>query len=443
MIRSILLQLAVAFLLLTPQGVCAAPRSAVKLNLTPDPTHRIPLEHLGFRASTSLMWQRENFVMQTVEYVDDDHVMVTWNARKLIPRVAEGEDRPAVRLVHAAVLHLPEGRVVHETEWRTHDRNRYLWPLGRDEFLLRLRESLYVIHPLRGSEGFERTLLLRARADIEEVEVSPDGRMILVETVPQTKVGDDPTSSHQPPKVTATFYSLRQEPQAALHQRLVLEEEHAFTTPFTARGFLTTLKEDRSHWGFDFQPLRGKPMELAGFLSTCEPRADFLSESTFLATGCRGQDDRRLLAGFDLSGEPSWVFTTDDAPIWQAIASAPEGGRFALRTTSLTSADVSDDGHISPEQISKQVVHVYAFHDGIELLRIPLTPPQRPAQSFALAPDGLELAVLHNNELDTYKLPARSAAEEKELIREQQVLQKLDVPAEGEIDAKPQRHERK
>ena len=405
------------------------------------PQHRIPLETLGYHPVTSPMLQREGYTMESLDFLDETHLLLTFNARKLIRRMPE-EDRESDqnRLIRALVVHLPDGKIVHETEWRTHDRNRYLWPLGRGEFILRLRNELYAVQPLRGKEGFERNVLLSARGEVEVVETSPTGDMVLVETAPEKHIGDDPAAAQNEPPVTGIFYSVERGETPRLQRRATLKEDRPFTTPFTSRGFLKTIKEDRQHWGFDFDPFVGKPIQLAGFLSSCEPHAVFLSDATFLATGCRGGDDRRLLAGFNVSAEASWVFTTDDPPIWQSLSLAPESGRFALRTTVLNSSSFeTENPKLSPEEVRAQEVHVYNFHGGVEILRALTSPAQRPGQNFALSPEGRTLAVLHDTDLELYSLPEPGTADLKEVERDGQALKSIPVLTDNEIVAKPQK----
>src|SRR5258707_926582 len=82
---------------------------------------------------------RAGYTSATVAFIDNDHVLLTYSARKLLkrsPDQREGDDDHAVR---AEVVHLPDGKVVRETEWRMHDRAPYLWVLGSGRFLLRER----------------------------------------------------------------------------------------------------------------------------------------------------------------------------------------------------------------------------------------------------------------------------------------------------------------
>ncbi len=422
--------------------VASCALAATKPLLPAVPEHRISLLQLGYRPVTSEIMLREGYTMNTVDLIDDQHALLTFNARKLIPRLHDDEEGDQDRLIRAMVLHLPDGKPVHETEWRTHDRNQYLWPMGDGHFLLRERNTLYRVTPLRGKEGFERERLLQSLRPIEVIEFSPARDMLLVETAPEHHIGDDPTASIQGARIEATFYSIREGKVPTLHVRAVAQEDKTFVTAFTSRGFLSTVKEDRGHWGFDFHPFGGKTIELAGFTSTCQPRAQFVSDATFIATGCRGGDDRRLLAGFDLAAQANWVFTVDNPPIWPALSVAPGSGRFAVRTT-ISNNGATDTDHVSPQEISAQQIRVYTFHDGIEVLRAPIGPVQRPAQNFSLSPDGRRLALLHDADLELYTLPPLSPADLKDEQREAAEVSKIPADGEAEIKAVPEKRDQR
>lgn len=400
------------------------------------PKYHVSLEKLGYRPVTSPILQREGYSMNSLDFIDNEHVLVTFNAHKLVPRSSEDRETDSVRLIRAVVLHLPDGKLVHEAEWRTHDHNRYLWPLRDGRFLLRVRNNLYLVRALHGHEGVERHLVLEAKGEIEIVEVSQSGDLVLVETTPERHIGDDPTVPLEH-TVRAAFYSVLEGEHPSFKLRAHVEAERPFYTAFTSLGFLSTTREDRMHWGFDFHPFAGKTMELAGFTSTCQPRAEFLGESTFIATGCRGGDDRRLLAGFDLNAEANWVFTTDDAPVWPSLSSAPASGRFALRDTVLQAGSDAAE-RVSAEEVRGQEIRVYNFRGGVEMLRANSGPVQRAPQNFALSPDGLTLAVLHGSDLEVYALPAVTEADRKALQHQAEPLKGIAAGEHEEIKLQPE-----
>lgn len=405
----------------------AVPRAAA-----PVPAFTLPLETFGYRPGTSAIALRSGYTNAALFFIDADHLLLTFSARKLMHRSEDQREGDDDHTVRAEVVHLPDGKIVRETEWRMHDRAPYLWPLANGKFLLRERGDLYALDPMGGArpDKLGQHLLLHTENDIESLQLSPAQDLLLVQTRPSRKVGDDPEEHRELP-IAADFFRLDYGSNGTvqLHSRGHAVSRRPFTLAFTSMGVLQTVKEDRMHWGFDFRTYGGKKVELAGFTSTCRPLSFFVSDAEFFAYGCRGGEERRLMGGFNLLAEAKWVFTMDDAPLWLGISSAPASGRFAVRST-LTTSPAQESDRLGSEDIRAQEVRVYSSRQGAELLRVNCSPAQRPGGNFALAPDGLRLALLHGTQLEVYNLPAVSPDDAKLYQREQTSLQPLRPSAE-------------
>lgn len=403
----------------------------------PTPAISLPLDLMGYRPITSPMSVRAGYTNATVNFIDPKHLLLTYTTKKLIPRSAEQREGDEDHFVRAEVISLPEGKVVRETEWRVHDRASYLWPLASGHFLLRIRGDLYSLDPLGSfnKEHLGQRTLLESDDDLQALEFSPSRDLLLVETTPPMKIGDDPAEAKDR-KVSAAFYRLAIDDTGAvrLGNRGRAISKEPFSLAFTSMGVLQTVREDRMHWGFDFHTFAGKNIELAGFTSTCRPRSIFVSDAEFYAYGCRGGEDRRLMGGFNLLGEAKWVFTTDEAPLWLSVDAAPENGRFAVRNT-LTTVGMQGGDRPDADEIRSQEIRVYGGREGDELLRVTSSPTQRPGGNFALSPDGLQLAVLSGTQLQIYRLPPIPAADMKLHEREQSALAPLRPSADLNVAA--------
>ncbi len=420
-------RLLLPFMLAAASRVSFAERAAA----TPAP-QVLSLLPIGYKPVVSPMLLREGFSTVTVDFVDSSHVLVTFAERKLVPRLPGHEVNHPDRLIKAVVLHLPDGKVERETEWRAHDMGRYVWKLRGDQFLVRTENTLHVMNALRDGpqeDRLERKTLMQMPGTVESVQVSPSGDLLLVEFSAAKHTGDDPHAPAPEFPVAAAFYALEDTPgkpgEVQLRQRGLAKSHNLFSMAFTSFGILETIREDRQHWGFDFHPFAGGVDTLAGFTSTCKPESYFVSEGEFFAAGCRGGDDRRLLAGFNLLAEPSWVFTTNDPPAWLAFQAAPAAGRFALRNTLLRSA-MADPDHIGTDDVRTQEISVYNVRDGVELLKVPCAPAMRAGQNFALSPDGLRLAALEGSDLKLYTLPPPSKEDMRKLEQSVAAVHKHD-----------------
>ena len=118
----------------------------------PSPVLRIPLEPMGFQV-LSQDFLLAGSSMLTVDFVDNDHLLITFGVRRLMKRdpnePVDGDDRT----VGAYLVELPSGKVLAQTEWRLHDRGKYLWSLGHGRFLLRVRDRLTTFAPMADPDG--------------------------------------------------------------------------------------------------------------------------------------------------------------------------------------------------------------------------------------------------------------------------------------------------
>ena len=115
-----------------------------------------------------------------------------------------------------------------------------------------------------------------------------------------------------------------------------------------------------------------------------------------------------------MRGEEMWeqgLFGDFMAP---SIAYAPAGGRFALSRVTLRSSAIADQP-ISSDQVSGQNVVVYQTGTGKQLLRSDCSPVERAGQNFTLSPNGLALAVVHNDAIEIYNLPPLTTKDESDL----------------------------
>ena len=444
---------------------------AVKPN---DPVLSIPMEPLGFQALPAGFAATGS--MLTLHFVDAEHLLFTFHARKLLARLPDATPEDDDRTVQAVLLELPSGRVLARTEWRTRDHSQYLWPLGNGRFLLRVRARLTVLDPLGNlpsGDAFRQQPLLDMKRRLGYVAVSPGGELLTVETVPEPKLkltgaaasaaalaatvpGAGEKKEEQGGKkaeVQVHFYHLymgeREETSKAgehkqraearaekaeelrekvggrggktgEHGQLLAASAGVLRSPFlvdvavTGEGFLDIVKESAGVYLFDFQPHGGKRMELSPYDTSCIPKPFFVSRSDFVAFGCRGSASKQQLSGFNLRGEEPWVQVFSNAYVAPALAVAPAAGRFALSRV-LVAGDYVDPQNMVAGEMTGQEVEVMQSHDGRVLLKVQLTPIERSGQNTDLSPDGLSLAAIRSGKIEVYRLPTLSAKDREAL----------------------------
>ncbi len=381
------------------------------------PLAHIPLVPMGYQTLLP-EFLLAGSSMLTVDFVDRDHLLITFGVRRLMRREPDDPPDDDDHTVDAVLVELPSGKLLARTEWRLHDRGQYLWSLGDGRFLLRVRDRLMVLAPLAAGgakDAFREAPLLRFDRHIVELTVSPNKDLLTLETTGRAQAGDAAP-------VQIDFYRLMNTNGSANGLTIafagVVRARAAIALPITTAGILKVIEESKDRWLFNFAEHTGKVEELAEFDTSCAPQPIFVGHGEFVAFGCLGSTQRQALAGFNLKGEEMWQQNID-AEAAPAFAFAPTAGRFALGRVEVAGAVDPDSTAPLPEDIvSGQEVRVLQSYDGRLLFRIDCSPAVRAGGNFALSADGTRLAVVretmvqHPATEDYYAYSEREAAVE-------------------------------
>ena len=398
----------------------------------PEQPIRIPLEKLGFQPLSSQLLLNGSSVL-TLHYVDGNHLLLTFVAHRLIPRLPDEPADDQDRVVDALLLELPTGKVLARTSWHLHDHAQYLWSLGHGQFMLRVRDTLTTFAPLANLATphpfTQHPFLSSGDRRFAALLLSPDGDLLIIETVKRTPPQEQPKTPLFGPApvpgpklverdpVQIDFYRIHPGDNGESVPLIFAGAVKSPTTgdvPATTAGYLAVVDQGRSHWAFDFHSYAGKLAELSPFDSTCSPSPIFVSHSEFIAFGCRTSQTRQQIGGFNMRGEEMWeqgLFGDYTSPV---LAYAPAGGRFALSRLVLRSSAIPDQP-LSADEVSSQTVVVYQTGTGKQLLHADCSPVERASQNFTLAPDGLALAVVHADAIEIYNLPPLTPKDQSDL----------------------------
>src|SRR5215471_5183457 len=100
-------------------GVLAATPAMWGVGRGPQPAVSIPLGPLGYQAaSTEFMLAGSS--MLTVHFVDEQHLLLTYNVKRLLKRLPDCPPEDQDRTIAAVLLELPSGKELARTEWRLH-----------------------------------------------------------------------------------------------------------------------------------------------------------------------------------------------------------------------------------------------------------------------------------------------------------------------------------
>jgi len=367
----------------------------------PAPLARIelgPLGYEGLQAHQLVMGSP----MLTVDFVDDQHVLVTFEVRRLMKREPDAVPGEQDRTVAACLVEIRTGHVLATTEWRLHDRSQYLWNMGNGRFLLRIRDELSVFAPMQHGheDAFRASPFLVTDRRLVAVMLSADRDLLTVESVkrPDTTTGEAGAKSvPESNSVQVNFYRVRLDDAAKLVaiNAGAIRSSTPVALPITTTGYLDILEGRKGTWYFNFDEHAGKVKELLAFDTKCFPKPVFVGHSDFVVFGCKSED-RRIFAGFDLQGEEMWQQGLYDPYIGPTFSFAPAAGRFALGRT-LVAEPLAEDASPEASLVTGEDVRVFQVHSGRQIFRIDCSPVERAGGNYALAADGLELAVVRES----------------------------------------------
>ena len=384
----------------------------------PEPATRIDLSSIGFHEPSRMDRTAEYQPSLSLDFVDAQHILLTFNRKQLIKRQPECTPDHEDRLMHAAILEIPTGRLLTETDWYLHDRRRYLWRLSTGKFLLRKWNSLYIV-----DSDLHETLLLKSPKDLLWVSVTPDGSQVITETGNDTKPADSArkTPPRPEPKYVVRFLDVK----TLAAQRTLLFNNFTNLTG-TSTGYADVIRK-RDIWLLRFGPAVNKRHNLARVRSQTVPVVLYPTGNTLLIGRCAASACNYGVTAFTLTGQRLWRQHWPGLRSFPEVARSDDNSRFSVSTllvelasAGASSADDSDDDpfqtKVSDRDVLRQEIQVLDTATGTPALSVSISPAVVTGQNVALSPDGRRLALLRGSALELFDLPPMSNEEQTKFV---------------------------
>jgi hypothetical protein len=371
----------------------------------PDPDARIPVAPLGYMAP-SPFYLTSRLSSISLDFIDNDHLLFTFRLPGLMKRLPGEPSDDEDQMIRALVLELPSGKVDSSTDWRMHDRSRYLWRLGNGLFLVRQRSRLFAT-----GQGLQFHPFLNSDTALESVQISPDRRWIVVETEgkkedQQTLASASPTLGDAAPNdKPVQIFILNAESRAVVAHAQTLT---AVEVPMIGDGHLQAIEGKQNKWIIRYLPFKGEARQLTEIESSCHPREEPVSHDVTLIFACPRSGNDHLVSAINLDGKLLWQQRWDGRYIWPTFQLTQNGSRFAYSSLEV-SHPVGPMDPVDQDSIVKQMVGVFDTESGQLLLVKNATPILSAGQNYALSPDGSRFAILREGAIEVYNLPPTPA----------------------------------
>ena len=379
--------------------------------------NRIDTSVFGYREPGRMERLTEGETSVALSFLDETHVLLTFDSKKLVQRLPSCPPEHADRIVHAVVLDIASGAKVKEADWYLHDRRQYLWRFGPGKVLLRKLNDLYVV-----DANLHERLLFHSSKDLVWVNVTPDASQIIIETAadPVPTHEEANVSAIQPPRFVAQFL----DSATLLPQRTVPLKE------------IVNLKG--SKWGYDdqvqygdvwlvrFGPTTMQRRNLTRVRSRTVPSIFYSSDNSLLIGRCASASCQYTVSSYSLAGQLLWRQHWPQYRWFPTITHTEDSSRFsvsALGIAPTTPAGVSGENpdpfqpQISDLDVFQQQVQVFNTATGETVFSIGVQPAMMSGENVALSPDGLAVAVLEGTSLEVFGLPPLTKDQQAEFAQ--------------------------
>lgn len=270
--------------------------------------------------------------------------------------------------------------------------------------MVRQRDALLIT-----DSSLELRPFLQSSTALRLVKLSPDSRMLLIETDLPKQAEDEERRVAEPagaeglfgPRNDVQLTVLRMEDRSVMLRARTL---NVTDLPMISHGYLEALSSRGDHWMVRYRPFQGEPTVIADVASSCRPSESPLNDDMAVVSICAERGDDHIFQVISLGGKKLWTYRWDDHYIWPTTAKSESGARIAFSTLRVAHP-VSALDPLDETELQAQRVEVLDAATGQLELTQYATPVLSAGQNYALSPDGGRFAVLRDNAIEIYDLP--------------------------------------
>jgi len=392
-----------------PSAVCQKAATTTGLTATPAPSFISPattiaLEPLGYKLPRAAP-PYEFSPSEEMYFVDPDHLLVTFRVPELLDRLPDCPPTDEDRTIHAVLLDVSSGRVEAAANWRLHDHLQYLWPLSGGRFLVRQHNRLMVTDPSLKLHPFLRPVM-----PLESVQVSQDGKFVVVETAMerhnaadhQKLVDEAKLKGTPPPKEDVRVLVVDSERRTVVAES---RETQAIPMHLIRDGYVDVVPHHSNRWQLRYATFGSEPKTVIEFASKCDPQMQVLNSDTLVIVNCPTTGGGNGLLALSLEGKPLWSIRPDRSLAIPHFTLSAGGNTVALSRIRLANPVDMWVTVIHDDNILGQQIDLLDATSGKVRMEALAKPARIYGQDYALSPDGQRLAVLKTDQVEVYDVP--------------------------------------
>jgi len=383
-------------------SVCAPPGCAVDL---PVPTQELEGESAASIATRALGYPPRP--RRVVEQFGDEEclawlgrkeLLFAFNPHPLIDRTSESSAGSIHRVVRAVLLNAVDHTVERVMEWQIADARRYLWPLDRDRVLVHVGNELRVY-----GQGLEVEHIMPLAGPLSFVRIAPNGELMAIATLRERhspelheelreSLGYDPEEDVDIEILDQGFHTIAQTSTVSnLRPPTLLNEGQVSLAVMPHQRYLLTLNS----WD-------NKHTTLAKFASGCSPELSAADPDLLFLLTCDPFTNATEYRVLRSDGKPMLRGQARPEEVGHQLKGTDQSQKVAFKIVHAYHELSSD---FSETDLEWEEVRVYDAADGKRLFAVRVDAPIAANDSYALSPDGSQLAVLSQSQIQFFSVP--------------------------------------
>jgi hypothetical protein len=360
----------------------------------------LPVKGMGFVPPLDREMYRFDHSAAIV-YLGPKSLLFTFNPHDLVPRTAAEASEPSLHAIRAVLIDLETMRVERTLDWRVHDAQQYLWPIAHDRVLVHVGPELRLYGP-----GLKLRQRLTLSGPLAFVSISPSAGYFAIGAIKERhselthrQIAEaenrEPEEDVELKVLDADFNVLATVIRSSREVPPVLSDEGEIRIP--------TIGKNR--WRIVEVTWTGQRHVVAQVNSSCRPEATSLQPNLLFVVGCDRQSDGKWYRMLRRDGKPVLKGWSSSAELEQTASGSAATSVFAIGIAEAAKP-MNAESPFRLSDLKAQDVNVYRVDDGRKLVALKIPSLLPTLQTFALSPDGMQLAILQQAQIVLYALQA-------------------------------------
>jgi hypothetical protein len=383
-----------------PPG-CAVDLSATARELAGPSGASIPVRPLGYAPRPSM--NLEGFTDDDVlAWVGERQLLFAFNPHRLIHREGVAGASAVRRIIRAVLIDTQSRTVVRAVDWENTGIGRYLWPLAHHRILVHVGNELRVY----GSDlEVEQTVPLSG--PLAFVRIAPNDELFAVATLRER---------HSPELHAKIRDELFEEPEEDVDVSILDPGFKVIARTSTVsdlqpptmlnEGQAVLLAQPNNRYRIALKSWSGKQSTLAHFASLCTPELSSVAPDLLFLLSCSTASDGAEYRVIRPDGKMLMHGEAGPREVGQEIAGSESQSMFTVKVV-RASRDLSRGMDFNGGDLESEELRVYSAASGKRLFAAHVDGPTTSHGDFALSPDGAQLAVLTDAQIQFFALPVK------------------------------------